>query len=768
MIYDSGSGEFRNWIVKEEICPEEHPEKTESIMCLGNGYMCQRASNEDYYHRDKMSRFNIVAGTFDHMEGDEATELVCNVDVTNMDITVDGERLTPEPGSVCEDYEKTLNLRTGLLRRSYKWTSSAGKRVFAEFLRVVSLKDRHLMAAKVNITADSDCEISVTSGIDGFVHHSEHFEPLENSADGGVLRVAAVTRESGIYFSTMTTHRFEINGDAADTPASIEGDGKLTVKASASFDLKAGDTLSITKISNVFTSRDKSRDGCSLDTLKRDAFAHMEISRTRTFEDIADESAKEWNKRIWSKRDVAVESENEFDQLAIRFAIYHLTIMAPVFDNRMNIGAKGLSGPGYRGHTFWDTEIFMLPYFIFTAPDEAKSLIEYRYNCLDAARRRAKERGFDGAMFPWEAAWITDGETTPPQYLTGQIEYHITADVAVGVYSYYVVTGDEEFMEKYGYELLFETAKFWASRLEYKEDRARYEITDVIGPDEYKERVDNNAYTNYLAQYNIQLAIRYAHHLKNDRPEIYERLNTKCALEKALADFESKVDRIYLPKENEDGLVPQDDTYLSLVDIIPQFPEGTTLSDDPHKSHDVCWKNGGLPKVMMSKQADVMLLMYLFEDHFTPEIKKKNFYFYEKRCIHDSSLSLSTYSALAADLGEKETAYRLYSRAERIDLGPVMWSSHAGIHAASLGGIWQCVVFGFMGVRRYGEELRIEPHLPDEWRSACAHIYWHGQRLEITVKKEKFTVKNLTGTDDVTILHKGEHYNIGDGLSVCL
>lgn len=764
MIYDSGSGEFKNWIVKEETVPAEHPEKTETIMCLGNGYMGQRAANEDYYH--EKSRFNLVAGTFDLMEGDEATELPNNADVTNCKIEVDGERVTPETG--CEDYEKTLNLKTGLLHRSYAWTSKSGKKISLEFFRVVSLKDKHLMASKINIVSDSGCEVKITSGIDGDVWHSAHFEPLGINAVSDVLNITTKTKESGILFSTMTTNRFELDGVAIDAAPSVVSESDMSIMNEAVFSLKSGVKLTLTKISNVFTSRDKERDGCDMATLRRDAKEHMDSVRRRTFENIAEESAREWQTRIWDLRDVTIDSENEFDQLAIRFAIYHLTVMSPVFDNRMNIAAKGLSGIGYKGHTFWDTEIFMLPYFIFTAPEEAKSLIEYRYNSLDAARRHAKERGFDGAMFPWEAAWITDGETTPPQYLTGQIEYHITADVAVGVYSYYVVTGDEEFMDRCGYELLFETAKFWATRLEYNEELDRYEIKNVIGPDEYKEQVDNNAYTNYLAQYNLQLAIRYARRLKEEKPEVYGRLNEKCGLDSALDLFVSRVDKIYLPRENEEGLVPQDDTYLTLKDIIPLIPEGKTLSEDPHESHNICWKNGGLPKVMMSKQADVMLLMYLFEDHFTSEIKKKNFYFYEKRCVHDSSLSLSTYSALAADLGEKETAYRLFSRAERIDLGPVMWSSHEGIHSASLGGIWQCVVFGFLGVRRYGEELRVEPHLPDEWRGATAHIYWHGSRLEITATKEKLTVVNESAGTKVDILHRGRSYPVTDKLEISL
>ena len=764
MVYDSGTGEYKNWIVKEECVPEEHPEKTESIMCLGNGYMGQRAANEDYYH--EKSRFNLVAGTFDVMEGDEATELPNNADVTNCEITVDGERMTPEGG--CEGYEKTLNLKTGLLRRSYVWTSKSGKKVTAEFLRVVSLRDRHLMASKINLTADADLEIAIRSGIDGNVWHKDHFEPMGISAVSGVLNITTRTKESGILFSTMTSHRFELDGVAIDPSPEVVSEDDMTIMNKATFAIKAGMTLTVTKISNVFTSRDRERDGCDMATLKSDATRHMNSVKGRTFEDIAKESADEWKTRIWDERDITIDSENEIDQLAVRFAIYHLTVMAPVFDNRMNIGAKGLSGPGYRGHTFWDTEIFMLPYFIFTAPDEAKSLIEYRYNSLDAARAHAKERGFDGAMFPWEAAWVTDGETTPPQYLTGQIEYHITADVAVGVYAYYVITGDEDFMEKCGYELLIETAKFWASRLEWVEERGRYEITNVIGPDEYKEQVDNNAYTNYLAEYNLQLAISYAEKLRETKPETFARLDEKCGLTAALDIFKERVGKIYLPKENEEGLVPQDDKYLHLTDIIPLIPEGKTLSDDPRESHNIAWKAGGLQTVMMSKQADVMLLMYLFEDHFSAAIKKKNFYFYERRCIHDSSLSLSTYSALAADLGEKETAYRLFGRAERIDLGPVMWSSHEGIHSASLGGIWQCVVFGFIGVRRYGEELRIEPHIPDEWRSATARIFWRGERLEITAAKDRLTVKNLTGGKVVRILHEGKRYDVDGTLEINL
>ncbi len=488
----------------------------------------------------------------------------------------------------------------------------------------------------------------------------------------------------------------------------------------------------------------------------------MKTVMNRSFTDIYTESADEWQSRIWNSRDIVIDSSSPSDQLAIRFAIYHLTVMAPVHDNRMNIGAKGLSGPGYRGHTFWDTEVFMLPYFIFEAPTEARSLLEYRYNSLDAARKNAKERGYDGAMFPWEAAWITDGETTPSWAMTGLLEHHITSDVAFGVYYYYMVTGDTDFMEKSGYELIFDTAKFWLSRLDLNKKLDRYEILDVIGPDEYKEHVDNNAFTNYMAEHNMALAVDYADILKRDKPELFAALDEKLGITDSYPKWKDACAKIYLPHENSDGLLPQDDTYLTLPDIAePDCSLSEMIEEARRKAGEI-----GYTKSQISKQADVVVLYYLLEDLFSVESKKRNFYYYEKRAFHDSSLSLSTYSALAADIGEKATAYKLYERATLIDLMHTFYSSAEGIHSASLGGIWQCTVLGFAGVRRYGKNLRIQPNLPDTWNSVHCFINWHSQKLEILATHDSLTVKNLTGTDKVAFLCGGVLHDIGDGITI--
>jgi hypothetical glycosyl hydrolase len=609
----------------------------------------------------------------------------------------------------------------------------------------------------MNITPlDGDVKLTVTTGIDGeSIEKAGHFDGVSKGADGTTLHVVTKTHESGVLVSTAAFHKTFVDGKSVDAEYAVSSEGMKEITLTLSAGVSAGSTFTLEKTTTVFMNRDKELNDCDESRLSSVSAAHMESVSALSFDEIAAESAAEWQKRIWDERDVKIEG-SDIDQLAVRFALYHLTVMSPVHDNRMNIGAKGLSGPGYKGHTFWDTEIFMLPYFVFAAPNEARSLLEHRYNCMPAAKKNAEGRGYRGAMYPWESAWITDGEATPTWCLTGLMEFHITADVAFAVYYYYRSTCDSDFMDKFGYEMIFETASFWASRLDWVEENNRYEILHVIGPDEYKEDVNNNAYTNYMAHLNMELAVKYAAEIKANKPEVYGALCRKLDIDAVAAECEEKMAKLYLPRENEDGLIPEDDVYLSLEDVSS---EECSVSQYDKEGRDRIFK-AGVFNVMVSKQADVMALCYLMEDLFTPEVKKKNFYFYEKRCLHDSSLSLSTYSALASDLGERDMAYKLYQRASLIDLGPDMWSSTPGIHAASLGGIWQCSVFGFGGVRLYGDDLRIQPNLPDSWKALSFKLHWHGDELFITVTHENVTVKKLTGKSDVKILIGGKSVNV--------
>lgn len=786
--YDVGTGGLRDWVVAETPFCARDVRKFESILSQGNGYMGIRAAAEEDYERT--DRCALVAGTFDAVEEKNSTELPNSADVTAARIAVDGRKLRLD-GENHSRYLRTLNLKNGLLRRSFCYKGRSGVLLECCFERFVSLADRHVMGERIRLRALSgNPEIAVETGIAGGTRSgAAHFVEPQASAEGGIWQYAEKTHESGIEFVTSAAvtariagagERWETEGIEPEISASDRG---ILGKFSAA--LPAGCTMVVEKLVRIATSRDGDFEdgggGENVEDLGLDAAGgnmqsggwcakggnpepggsraeggnpaptgsgaalrprlmerekqEMDHLRSRSWEAVFNDSADAWA-ALWQERDVAVRADDHFDQLSARFAVYHLTAMAPLHDNRMNIGAKGLSGRGYLGHTFWDTEIYMLPYYIWTDPAGARSLLEHRYHCLGAARRKAREKGYEGAMYPWQTAWLTDTETSVNQFMA-DFEHHVTADVAYGVHYYYEVTHDLDFMLRCGCEILFETAKFWFSRLEYDPQRDRFEIRGVIGPDEYTHEADNNAFTNYLARLNLELAVRWYGELRQRAPERFLQLEAELNLSGRPDAWRQAAARLYLPASNEAGILPQDDTFLSLpeIDLTPYRSGRRKLKQDfPNRSYK---------KLQVSKQADVVILFWLLEDLFSCEVKRNSFYYYEQRCVHDSSLSLCAYSILAADIGEQETAFALYRRACRIDLGEKMDSSDEGIHAASLGGIWQCVVIGFLGVRLYRGGLRVKPHLPDSWQEASARIVWRGQPMLVTADRRRLTIKAL-------------------------
>ena len=379
-----------------------------------------------------------------------------------------------------------------------------------------------------------------------------------------------------------------------------------------------------------------------------------------------------------------------------------------------------------------------------------------------------------GAQFPWESAWLDDGEVTPEymgtDVVTGQlikvwsgfIEIHITSDVAFGVWQYYVCTGDQDYMDKYGYELIFDCAKFWLSRLEEGAD-GRLHINDVVGPDEYKEHVDDNAFTNYMARWNMQKAVEYAEELRGDKPLLFAALDEKLGLTELLPRWKETLPRIFLTQPNEDGVLPQDSTYLTLPDVDlskykKQAHVGGMMKD---------YNQDQITKIQVSKQADVMVLFYLLEEQFSAAVKKASWDYYEPRCLHDSSLSLSTHSVLACDIGDVELGYRMFEKACGIDLSnDDPHSSDAGIHAASYGGLWQCVVYGFGGLRMIGGKLRVSPKLPEAWRALRYRFCWQGQQITVEAAGDRLTLVNETGRAPVELEIWGKTCVLVDKITV--
>lgn len=754
MNYHLGQGPDRNWLVAETEFDSRYQGKCEAIFSQGNGYLGQRATLEENYVGRTPDL--LVTGTFDDFDGREVTELPNLPDMTELKIRVDGHPFSMLEGKT-EKYVRTLNLHTGELERTLVWQSPLGKKLAFRFTRFVSMARKHVLGLCMEVGAlNGDVELSVESGINGQVTNegSQHFhEGTKRLYDLRILRMTSETLHSGVTCCQFAGSRYWVDGEEGKENG-LPVIGRRTISSRASFCLKQGQTLRMEKLCTVYTSRDArwENEAFSVEKLEEEGMNALREAEALGYDHLFAESADAW-KQLWQEIDIQIDSENEFDQLAIRFAQYHMNSFILKNDNRVGIGAKGLSGEGYKGHSFWDTEIFVFPYFLLTQPKAARTLLEYRYNTLAGARKKAAENGCEGAMYPWESAWKDDGEVTPlwgaadvvtgkpTKIWTGILELHITADIAFAVKQYFRATGDQDFLDRYGYEIVVDAARFWASRAEWKPEHDRYEYTDVIGPDEYKEHVDNNAYTNYMAAYNMRTALEMMAELEARGDSVYERLNGQLDFAASAAKIRKVLDKLYLPRESADGILPQFDGYFDLTHIdLTKYKQASvvgTIAND--------YNTEQISRIQVGKQADVLVLFFLLEELFSSEVKKKNFFYYEERTLHDSSLSRSTHSVLAADLGLDDMAYTFFEGAARTDLGPVMTTSDAGIHAASMGGIWQCVVYGFGGVRIVGDRLRLEPHLPKGWQELRFPLCWKGQTFRATVRKDSVKLVTESG-----------------------
>jgi kojibiose phosphorylase len=494
----------------------------------------------------------------------------------------------------------------------------------------------------------------------------------------------------------------------------------------------AGETVGMEKHVAVFTSRDVK------------ATEVVESAVRCAQESSPWEAALEANKHAWgeewTRSDVIIEGDEEA-QISIRFNLFQMLIAAPRHDDRVNIGAKTLSGFGYRGHAFWDTEIFMLPLFIYTAPHIARNLLNYRYRNLPGARRKAAANGFEGAQFPWESA-DTGDEVTPtwvPHFAdptklvriwTGDIEIHISADIAHAAYQYWQATGDDEWFIDKGMELILDTAKFWASRAEWNAETNRYEYNDVIGPDEYHEHVDNNAYTNRMAQWNLQTALELLEWLTQRTPEKANELIQRLDLgEQRLETWRDVIAKIYLPIDPS-GLIEQFEGYYQrkAVDLAGLEPRTRSAQE--------IFGIEGCNETQVLKQPDVLMLQYLLREHYSDESVRVNYDYYEPRTDHTygSSLGPSIMTIMACEVGKPDDAYEHFIRAVRADLRDVRGNARDGIHAASAGGTWQAVVFGFGGLRVTSEGWTTQPRLPHHWKRLAFKFFHRGKMQEIDIR----------------------------------
>jgi trehalose/maltose hydrolase-like predicted phosphorylase len=499
---------------------------------------------------------------------------------------------------------------------------------------------------------------------------------------------------------------------------------------------RAGTTVRLRRYICVYTSRDGAAP-------MQMAMAHLGEKRWEDFDRERATHEARWAE-YWRVADVQTVGSAATTQ-ALRFNAYHLRIAAD-HDPQVSVGARTLSGRAYEGHVFWDVEVFMLPFYLHISPDIARSLLLYRYQTLDGARQRARELGYRGACYAWEST-VTGADTTPRRIIlkttareipiyTGFEQVHVTADVAYGIWRYFEATQDSDFMVEAGAEILLETGRFWASRC--VRGARHFHIRGVTGPDEYHHTVDDNAYTNWMARFNLQQAIWATQWLAAHHPERWEALRTALALEpEETAAWEEVAGELYCPQPGPAGVIEQFEGFFQLREYR------LTAAERFRPPVGRLFEAEEVNRSQLIKQADVLMLPFLFPEQFSHEVLAANYHYYEPRTDHGSSLSPPVHAALAARLGLQHEAQRYWQRSLWLDLSNTMGNSALGIHAACMAGTWQALVFGFLGIRcpASGPVLEAEAaaRLPRDWQSVELQLTFRGQIYPVRVAGQEQT-----------------------------
>lgn len=758
IYYDIEKKKDEIWLIQREYDPQYHL-KTESVFAQCNGYFGVRAAGGLPSLEGKRGMF--VAGLFNCAYEDEVTELVNCPDVTEFRLIMDGEEICPDRTQI-KEYERKFNIHTGELMISIRFVLKSGAEIEVVERRFASMDNKHLFAQSITVSTLAGERISgkLITGINGQQTNSgvSHFKKVDCRVyDREMMHMKG-------YLTEDTLSVLEVGVCECRSPVfTLKRRG---VDATYEVECAAKESWVFEKYVYIHKQEDMAEQGRQQEILRE--CIHKGYGR------ILSAHQKQMSK-LWKQAAVHIEGATLEEEASIAFAQYHLMGMMPWNSSTSSIAAKGLTGEGYKGHVFWDTEIFMLPFFLYNFPEAARRLLEYRYRGLDGAREKAVNYGYQGAMYPWEAA-VSGKEETPlyaalniysgkaNKVWSGIKEHHVTADIVYAIWQYYSMTGDDCFMEKYGYEMIFEAAAFWVSRAEWDEKRQVYVILDIIGPDEYTEHIDNNAYSNYMARYCVALAAALAEKLEQEYPKLYNKLK----VEKDRKVWERFAEKIYLPVPNEEQIIPQDDTFLAkkCLPNIEKYKQSETKQAVLQE-----YSRDEIVEMQVLKQADTVMLLNLFPQMFSAEVVRKNVLYYESRTIHDSSLSYCAHAQACAAIGAMDLAWKFFEKCMVIDLDKNPCDTTDGIHAASLGGIWTCIIFGFAGVNHEGEILHISPRLPEHWKKMTFYLKVKGQEIELILSNKEVCLENKSATKHTQVLKveiDGEVYELKDSLRVIL
>jgi trehalose/maltose hydrolase-like predicted phosphorylase len=733
------------WVLDAEGYDPLREGSLESRFAISNGFLGIRGARAT----TRGARWIIpprtyVAGLFDTPGTEGAIAgLIPAADWLQGRILLPGGPLVRHPADAFS-HRMTLDLQRGALLSASRLKTPELGILRLRTLRLVSLSERAVGLQLIQMEIEKgEIEITFEASFDGVNLGlvSEHL-----GQDLGLWR----THSSGKRLAMATASSLQIDGQ--NLPPAALG----TLKCSWSWKSRPGQVVWFERLVAVARSDTQDLDPGSGARDKLGAARHL------GWRDVLAEHEVAWASR-WQCSAVEVDGDAAAQQ-ALRFAVYHLNSAANPADERVSIGARALTGDDYHGHVFWDTEIYLLPFYILTWPEAARALLMYRFRTLDAARAKAAGMGWRGALYAWESA-DTGAETTPEQVigpdrqviqiLCGKEEQHISADVAYAVWQYWQAAGDEGFLLDAGAEILLETGRFWSSRAQLEADGRRH-IRGVIGPDEYHEHIDDNAFTNVMARWNIRRALDVAALLRERWPECWARLSSRLGLDDAeLKQWLNAADTMATGLDTKTGLFEQFAGFFALEDI--------DLTDYAGRSvpMDVVLGRERTQRSQVVKQADVVALLGLLPEEFVGETGAKNFDYYEPRCGHGSSLSRAMHGMVAARLGRSEMALRYFQQTAAIDLADTHVAIDGGIHIAALGGIWMTAVLGFAGLSLHSKGIALDPQLPPNWRSLGFGVQWRGRHLRIKIAQgEQLVEATLEAGEPMTLLVSGQPHDL--------
>jgi len=751
---------------------------TETVFAVGNGYLGMRGNVEE--GRDVHAHGTFINGfheTWQIRHAEEAVgfaqtgQTIVNVpDVKTIKVYVDDEPLMLSLADL-QGYERTLDFRDGVLRRSLVWRTPSGKRVLIESTRMVSFEQRHLAVMTFDVTLlDADAPVAISSQIlnrqDGTDDYhvstsARAFDPrrasrlVERVLDPQshwasdrrtVLSYRCVN--SGMTLAVGVDHDISTDCDYEELSHAEDDLGKKIYRVTG----RQGQPIRITKVAAYHTSR-------GVPTRELVDRARRTLDRVRDT-GVAEcfEQQRRWLDRFWADSDVQVEGHPAIQQ-AVRWNLFQLAQASGRIE-QVGIPAKGVSGSGYEGHYFWDTETYVLPFLSYTSPSVARGALRFRYLMLPAARRRAAELSNTGALYPWRTI---NGEEASAYYAAGTAQYHINADISFALCKYVQASGDDDFMMREGIDILVETARmwtdlgFWLGRGESRQ----FHLHGVTGPDEYTTVVNNNLFTNVMASDNLRQAARWAQRLAHEFPDAYERLVARLDLdEDEIDEWADCSAGMYIPYDEGLQVHPQDQHFLEreIWDLA-----ATPDSKRPLLLH---YHPLVIYRFQVLKQADVVAALFLQGQKFSQEQKRADFEYYDPLTTGDSTLSSVVQSIVAAEVGYRDLALEYFHAGLFVDLADLHGNAADGVHVASTGGVWNALVYGFGGMRDHNGTLTFDPRLPVDWPRLTFRLQARGSRLLVEVDHERISF-TLEDGDPAEVSVRGQRITVsGDASTV--